>query len=192
MFLIGSGWFALCFLLILCWLLFSVTLKTIITSSSSPLGCCLQPFLASPVVIFYTQMVFFRSEVCRSSWHLAIIFFFFCLLANTLPTFISPPCFLGICLAHSRVTDQNPLLSAYRLHLALTVWKDHLHVCDEEIIDIFSFGILCRCQSPEKPLSPLTSMLSVLFLLLLCQSDTSSGIFKSGQSKCHWYTCTHN
>lgn len=72
-----------------------------------------------------------------------------------LPTFVSPPCCLGACLprslARSWVTDQNPLLSAYRLHLALIVWKDHLHVCDEEIIDIFSSRILCECQSPRKP-----------------------------------------
>lgn len=94
-------------------------------------------------------------------------------------------------LTHSWVTDQNPLLSTFHLHFALTVWKDHLHVCDEEIIDIFRSGLLCRCQSPGKLLSPLTSVPSVFFLLLLSQSDTSSGAFKSAQSSC-LFKCTHN
>lgn len=121
------------------------------------------------------------------NWH-PLLSLFFVLVCQHVTNICFPsllPWHLPPSLAHSRVTDQHPLLSAYRIHLALTVWKDHLHVCDEEIIDIFSPGILCRRQSPALP-----CCLSFL-LFLLSRSDTSSGIFKSGQSSC-LLKCTRN
>lgn len=192
MFLIGSGWSTLSFLLISRWLLFSVTLQTIITPSALPLGCCLQHFCH--ILLSFSTFRWFSSElesvnpVGTSCYH---FFFSVCQHVTNICFPSLFPWHLPPSPAHSRVTDQNPLLSANRLHLPWTVWKDHLHVCDEEVIDIFVSGILCRRQSPEKPLSPLSSRPSVFLLLLLCQSDTSSGIFNSGQSSCH-LKCTQS
>lgn len=86
-------------------------------------GWLFATFLSSSVVIFYAQMVFFRSGVRGPCWHpLLTPFFFACLPTCYQHLFPLPlPWRLPPWLARSGVTDQNPLLSAYRLHLALIV-----------------------------------------------------------------------
>lgn len=77
----------------------------------------------------------------------------------------SAPAFLAHLLRHDR---PNPLLSAYLLHLALMVWKNNLHVCDEEIIDILPPEHFTIVSHRGNLLSTLFSRLSFFLFFSYC------------------------
>lgn len=94
----------------------------------------------------------------------------------------SAPAFLAHLLKHDR---PNPLLSAYLLHLDLIVWKNNLHVCDEEIIDILPPEHFTVVSHRGNLLSTLFSRLSFFFYPhIVWQNDNSLSVFKSDQSGC--------
>lgn len=138
-------------------------------------------------VIFYAQPIFLSVQ---ATWPLSahvLTPMFFCLPPcyehlYSLPV-ASAPAFLAHLLKHDR---PNPLLSPYLLHLALIVWKNNLHVCDEEIIDILPPEHFTVVSHRGNLLSTLFSRLSFFFFfsLIVWQNDNSLSAFKSDQSGC--------